>query len=80
MKETIKKVINEDLLEDLSKIKIKTLIIWGAQDRMVSVRYAHIFKEKIENSELEILPKIGHSPHLESPQKLSEIILKFLKE
>jgi len=80
MKETIKKVLDEDLLSDLSKIKTKTLIVWGSMDRMVPLKYAHVFKEKIENSRLEIMPKVGHSPHLEEPEKLSEIILKFLKE
>jgi len=79
MKETVKKVIDEDLLSDLSKIKTETLIVWGGADRMVPVKYAHIFKEKIADSELEILPKIGHSPHLEVPEKLAEIILKFIR-
>lgn len=78
MRETVKKVLEEDLLPDLSKIKTKTLIVWGEIDKMVPVRYAHIFAENIKNSKLEILPKIGHSPHLEIPEKLSEIILKFL--
>lgn len=78
MKETIKKVLDEDLLEDLAKIKIKTLIVWGDKDKLVPLKYAYIFKEKIENSELAVIPKIGHSPHLEVPDKLSEIILKFI--
>ena len=80
MKETIKRVLNEDLLPELSQIKTKTLIVWGAADRMVPLKYAYIFKEKIADSELEIIPKIGHSPHLEVPKKLSEIVLKFLKQ
>ncbi|MDD2696786.1 MAG: alpha/beta hydrolase [Candidatus Pacebacteria bacterium] len=80
MKETIKKVLDEDLLLDLSEIKNKTLIVWGGWDKMVPLKYAHVFNEKIENSKLEIMPKVGHSPHLENPKKLSEIILKFLKE
>lgn len=79
MKKTIKKVLGEDLLSDLPKIKTKTLIIWGQDDKMVPLKYAYIFKEKIKNSELEILPKIGHSPHLEVPEKLSEIITHFLR-
>jgi pimeloyl-ACP methyl ester carboxylesterase len=78
MKETMKKVLNEDLLEELPKIKVKTLLIWGEKDKLVPVKFAYIFKEKIENSQLKILPKIGHSPHLEVPEKLSEIILNFL--
>lgn len=78
MKETIKKVIDEDLSSDLSKIKTKTLMVWGGADRIVPVKYARIFKEKINNSELEIIPKIGHSPHLEVPDRLSQIIINFL--
>ena len=78
MKETIKKVLEEDLLPELSEIKNRTLIVWGQGDRMVPVKFAHIFKERIENSQLLILPKIGHSPHLESPKELAEVILKFI--
>jgi len=79
MKETIKKVLEEDLLPELSEIKNRTLIVWGQGDRMVPVKFSHIFKEKIANSELIILPKIGHSPHLEAPKELAEIISKFFK-
>lgn len=79
MKETIKKVLDEDLLTDLSQIKTKTLIVWGEGDKLVPVKHAYIFKEKIKNSEIIILPKIGHSPHLEIPEKLAEIVLGFLR-
>ena len=79
MKETIKKVLKEDLMEELPKIQAKTLVIWGDRDKMVPVKYAHIFKENIKNTRLEILPKIGHSPHLEVPAKLSELIINFFK-
>jgi len=44
------------------------------------VKYARVFREKIENAKLEIMPKVGHSPHIERPEKLAEIILKFLKQ
>ena len=80
MREIIKKVLDEDLSSDLIEIKNKTLIIWGEKDKMVPLKYAYIFKEKISNSELEIIPRIGHSPHLETPEKLSSIILKFLAD
>lgn len=79
MKETLKKVLAEDLLPEISKIKTKTLIIWGQNDRLVPVKYAYIFKEKIKDSQMVILPKINHSPHLEVPEKLVEVILKFLE-
>ena len=79
MKETFKKIIVEDSLPYLCQIKTKTLIIWGEKDDYVSVKLAPIIKNKIPDSDLKILPKIGHSLHLEVPEKLCEIILDFLK-
>ena len=78
MKETMKKVISEDLTPDIEKIKAKTLIVWGKKDKLVPLKCAYIFKEKIKESKLEIMPEIGHSPHLEDPKNLSRIITKFL--
>jgi pimeloyl-ACP methyl ester carboxylesterase len=80
MRDIIKKVLKEDLLPELSHIKTKTLLIWGQRDNIIPIKYAYLFQEKLVNSRLEILPKIGHSPQLETPKKLSAIILSFLKE
>mgnify|MGYP001566704708 CR=1 FL=1 len=80
MRNIIVRVINEDLSADLPNIKTKTFLIWGDADKLVPVKYSWIFKEKIENSELKILPKIGHSPHIEIPEKLAEIIFSFLRK
>jgi len=80
MRETITKVLEEDLLPELPKIKAKTLIVWGQNDKMVPIKYGRIFKEKITDSELEVIPKIGHSPHIEVPAELAKIILKFLNK
>ena len=79
MRDTIRKVIKEDLLPELSKIQNKTLIVWGDIDKMVPVKYASIFRDNIPESRLEIFPKIGHSPHLEVPEKLAEIINNFFR-
>jgi pimeloyl-ACP methyl ester carboxylesterase len=79
MKETMKKIVEEDLLPELPKIQNETLIIWGEKDKIVPLKYAFLFKEKIKNSKLKILPKIGHSPHLEDPEKLAEILISNLK-
>jgi len=79
MKEVMKRIIGEDLTPYFSKIQTETLIVWGDQDKMVPVEYSKIFKENIKNSKLVILPRIGHSPHLEKPKKFLKIIIPFLK-
>jgi pimeloyl-ACP methyl ester carboxylesterase len=80
MRETFKKVVDEDLASDLSKISTKTLIVWGEKDNAVPLKDAYFIKEKIPTSVLEIIPKVGHTANLEAPEKLSEIILKFLEK
>lgn len=77
MKETMKKVISEDLTKLLSEMKIETLLIWGERDKLVPPIYGKIFNEKIKNSKFILLSKIGHSPHLECPEKLAQIINQF---
>ena len=79
MRETMKRVLGEDLFIYLKGIKAKTLIVWGKKDELVPVEHAYVFKKEIKGSQLEIIPNIGHSPHLEVPEKLSNIILDFLK-
>jgi len=80
LKETIKNVLEEDLTSFLEKIKVRTFIIWGKKDKITPVSDAFLMKEKIKNSKIEILNNIGHTPHLKCPDKLSEIILKFLND
>ncbi|XOB42287.1 MAG: alpha/beta fold hydrolase [Candidatus Nealsonbacteria bacterium] len=80
MKETMTKVVNEDLTSYLPKIKNKTLLIWGKKDKLVPIEYAYQFKDKIKDSRLEIIPGVGHSPHFRASERLTEIIIMFLNE
>lgn len=79
MKETIKKVLEEDLSPYLLKINTRTLTLWGEKDKTVPIEDAHTFKDKIKDSQLKILRGVAHSPHLQAPQKLIDIILNFLQ-
>jgi pimeloyl-ACP methyl ester carboxylesterase len=80
MKEVMKKIWQEeDLLFALEKIKIPTLILWGKRDDTLPLEDAYLIKEKIQNSELKIIPKARHSPHRETPEELAENIIQFIK-
>jgi len=79
LKETFKKVISENLISLLPQIRTRTLMVWGEKDKMTPLEDAHIMKEKIKGSELEVLDDIGHLPYIESPELLSQKIIYFLK-
>ena len=78
MRQTFINVLNEDLTDEISKIKTDTLIVWGSKDEAISLKNAFVFKDNIAGSKLEILKNVGHSPQLEVPEGLSAIILKFI--
>jgi len=80
MRETYLKVIREDLTHFLTKLKIPTIIIWGEKDFITPLKQSFLIKEKIENSILEIIKGGGHSFYQEQPEKVSEIILKYLRK
>ena len=61
----------------LWRIAAPTLIVWGEQDRFISPIYAGIFREKIANAEVVMLPNTGHAMGLESPAALSESLVRW---
>lgn len=78
LKNTLVNILNEDLTRDLPKIKNKTLLIWGAADTQVKVKYAKLMYKKIPSSKLEILENTGHFPHTENPSKFLYYTIDFL--
>jgi pimeloyl-ACP methyl ester carboxylesterase len=57
-----------------------TLIVWGAEDTSVPVKYAHEFHRTIPNSRLEIISECGHSLPMEKPVELCEAIRNFISQ
>lgn len=78
MKETMKIIAKENLEIFLEKIKTPTLIIWGEKDDVLPLEDAYKLKERIKGAKLKIVPKAKHSPYLEAPEKLAEIISQFI--
>lgn len=79
MKETMKLIIKEDLSNDIEKIAIPTLLIWGSKDRATPLEDGKFINRKIRGSKLEILDGLGHAINLESPARLAEMIYNFVK-
>lgn len=80
MRDTLVKIVNEDLSSIMSEIDTKTLIIWGENDKELPLRHAYIIKEKIKNSKLVIIKNAGHFPYLDNLTKVISEIKLFLGE
>jgi pimeloyl-ACP methyl ester carboxylesterase len=64
----------------LHRVTAPTLIIWGEQDRLNPVEYAHELGELIRGSRVEIIPDCGHIPQMEAMPRTLELVGDFLGE
>ncbi|MGO9856255.1 MAG: alpha/beta fold hydrolase [Acidimicrobiales bacterium] len=55
-----------------------TLIVWGEKDSIIPVVHAYRVHEAIPNSQLRIMPGVGHFPHAEEPAQFVEILEEFV--
>ena len=64
--------------ELVPKIKQSTLVIWGAEDKILDPSTALRFQESLPVNTIKIIENCGHVPHLEKPEITAQEILKFL--
>lgn len=48
------------LIDRLYRIRAKTVLVWGAEDKLVPPVYGKAFREHIQGSELVVIPEAGH--------------------
>ena len=78
MRETMVKLINEDVREFLPNIKVPTLLIWGENDDATPIKDAEIMEKLIPDAGLIRLKGCGHYVFLENPSYVNIIINNFL--
>jgi pimeloyl-ACP methyl ester carboxylesterase len=59
-------------------VRAPSLVVWGANDRLLPPALGEEFRTLIPDCRLVVLPKCGHIPMLECPDALHEHLLGFL--
>lgn len=67
MRESYKKIVNEDLREDAKKIRIPVLFINGENDSDTPVSSAKIYTECVNDSKLYVMKGCSHFAFLQDP-------------
>ncbi len=57
---------------------IPTLLLWGSRDTAVDPASGDMLRQRLANSELVVLPGVGHLPYEEAPDQFNEIVAGFL--
>jgi pimeloyl-ACP methyl ester carboxylesterase len=66
----------EELDTVLTDVQAPTTIIWGERDNVLPLICAYDFHRGIANSELVLLPRIGHMAQIQNPVKVAHIIMQ----
>lgn len=74
----LKKEICLRVRDGASALPHKTLIIWGANDKVAPLNQAYVGRNLIKNSQLHVFDKCGHLPQVEWPEQFNSLVLEFL--
>lgn len=61
----------------LHRIDVPTLVLWGAQDRIVTPDYGRAYAAAVPGARFALIEEAGHFPHLEQPEQFAEQVLAF---
>jgi pimeloyl-ACP methyl ester carboxylesterase len=67
-----------DIMNEVEKINLPTLILCGEEDELTPVKYSHFLQNRIKGSKLEVLPHAGHMVMMESAKAFNEKIGGFI--
>jgi pimeloyl-ACP methyl ester carboxylesterase len=72
--------IDYPVRERLPEIACPTLIVWGAEDKVIPVADASVFEQLIPNSRKVIFQDTGHVAMLERPASFNRLLADFMNE
>ena len=64
----------------LARIQAPTLVLWGADDRIIDAANAPLVAEAIPDSRLKILADIAHMPMIEAPEKTAGLMRALISD
>jgi len=70
---------NPKLKSRLHRIRLPTLFLWGAEDRIVAPAYGRAYCAAVPSARFELIERAGHFPHVERPDEVARLTLEFLE-
>jgi pimeloyl-ACP methyl ester carboxylesterase len=68
---------NPGLLRWLSRVRVPTLVLWGAEDGIVAPQYGEALARALPSARVESIEAAGHYPQIERPEAVAEALFRF---
>lgn len=69
-----------DPMEDLKKIRVPTLLLWGEEDSIFHRADQETLLKTIPHATLKAYPETGHALHWEQPERFTHDLLEFIQQ
>lgn len=69
-----------NMAEELHKIQVPTLLVWGLNDTITPPLVGHEFNRLIPNARLRFIDRCCHAPMMENPTRFNTVLEEFLQE
>ena len=79
MRETFKRVVQQDLTHAMEFLSVPCLLLWGELDIIVPVPIAHRMEHLIPDAKLTILPDVDHGVPYKHPEEFATIAERFIQ-
>src|SRR3954452_12069293 len=76
----LRAILSYDFRDRLPEIEVPVLIVWGYEDMLVPNSDAGEFERLTTNSRKVVFDDTGHSPMMERPGPVNDLIIEFLAE
>jgi pimeloyl-ACP methyl ester carboxylesterase len=73
------RLFNPDLEKWLHRIKLKTLVVWGRDDKIFAPAYADLWVQRLPQAELLMLEECGHLPQIEKSDVVGARVRQFMQ-
>lgn len=68
------------MLDDLAKVDVPTLLVWGKNDTITPPFVADQFRDHIRDSTRIFIDECGHAPPIEQPAAFASALHEFLRD
>jgi pimeloyl-ACP methyl ester carboxylesterase len=69
---------NPDLERWLHRVQVPTLVLWGAEDKLLPSRYAEVWKQRVPGVTVEVIQGCGHVVPVEKADWAADQITTFI--
>lgn len=78
MRQTLVKVVNEDLTHVFTAVNVPTLLVWGRNDTATPVSDAELMEKLIPDAGLVVLERSGHYSFLDEAYTFNRVLASFM--